>query len=83
MRLNFLSSEELLEKFESKKIKNDSEEDEAIHDNKKLKFFTINQLKGAKITADKLEITANGKKCSYTMMPSASAAIVMLLKYLE
>lgn len=83
MRLNFLSSEELLEKFESKKIKNDSEEDEAIHYNKKLKFFTINQLKGAKITADKLEITANRKKCSYTMMPSASAAIVMLLKYLE
>lgn len=83
MRLNFLSSEELLEKFESKKIKNDSEEDEAIHDNKKLKFFTINQLKGAKITADKLEITVNGKKCSYTMMPSSSAAIVMLLKYLE
>lgn len=84
MKFDFLSSEELQKIFNSKnKEKIIKKEDKVKRDGKKLIFFTLEQLKSAKITADKLKITMNGAEYSYTMMPSASASIVMLLEYLK
>ncbi len=46
-------------------------------------FFSLDELKNAKISAGAMEIDVNGKKQSFAMMPSASASVVILLEYLN
>ncbi len=52
-------------------------------DGKQMLFFSLDELKNAKISAGAMEIDVNGKKQSFAMMQSASASMVILLEYLN
>lgn len=80
LKFDFIDSLELEKRFNKKnKIKPSDAEDKVIRDGKQLIFFTLDQLKQATITADKLTVAIDGVEKHYTMMPSASASIVMML----
>lgn len=84
MKLNSIDSVEMEKRFVKKNSKKGSDTKEKTEkDGKKIYFFTLEQLKSATIDAGEIIIKDNGEESKYAMMPSASAAIVMLLEYLK
>jgi len=77
-----VTSEELEAAFTEKANKKSSGKGKVIQDGKIVEFFTVDELKNAKITPGKFLVRNGGGEKEYKIMPSASACIVMLISRL-
>lgn len=77
-----VTSEELEAAFTEKANKKKSGESKVIQDGKIIEFFTVDELKSAKITPGKFVVRKDKSEKEYKIMPSASACIVMLIERL-